>query len=80
MIGLLSAAALAFGLRRKRRLPAALLAALVTFIMLGASGCGKSAGLSNVTATPGTYTYVVTATDSAVPTITSSMTFKITVQ
>jgi hypothetical protein len=80
MIGLLSAAALAFGLWRKRRLPAALLAALVTFIILGASGCGKSAGLSNVTATPGTYTYVVTATDSAVASISSSMTFKVTVQ
>ncbi|MDE1160447.1 MAG: lamin tail domain-containing protein [Acidobacteriaceae bacterium] len=66
--------------RRRRRLPALMLIAIAGISTLGLSGCGKNAGLGNVNAAKGTYTFTLTATDSAVSTITSAVTLTVNVQ
>ena len=72
--------AAAFYLRGKRQLPSLLIALLATAMLLGGTACSKNAGLGNTSAAPGIYTYVVTATDSNVTTVTNSLTFTITVK
>lgn len=78
LLGGVFAALLAF-FGRRRLLPT-LLIVLATVAALGTTACGNNAGLQNVTAAPGTYTYVVTATDTNSSTINASLTFTITVQ
>ncbi|MES2394200.1 MAG: choice-of-anchor X domain-containing protein [Acidobacteriota bacterium] len=83
MIGLLSIASLGLltiGIFRRKHLPAALLVVLVSMMTLNTTACGKNGGLGNTSAAPGTYTYVVTATDSSTPLISASITFTVTVQ
>lgn len=79
-LGCICVVAAAFNLRNKRRLPSLLLAMLATAVLLGGSSCSANAGLGNTSAAPGIYTYVVTATDSNVTTVTNSLTFTITVK
>ncbi len=80
LISLLSIGAMTVGLWRRKHLPSAVLLALVTLLTLNTTACGKNAGLGNTAVAPGTYTYTITATDSAVTTITNSLTFTVTVQ
>jgi hypothetical protein len=79
-IGILSIGLLTVGIWRRKHLPSAALLALIMFVTLNTTACGKDAGLGNTAATPGTYTYTVTATDSNVSTVTSSLTLTVTVQ
>ncbi|WP_213806298.1 hypothetical protein [Granulicella sp. dw_53] len=80
LTGILSIGLLTVGVWRRKHLPSVVLLALVTPLMLNTTACGTNAGLGNTSAAPGTYTYVVTATDSNISTITNSLTFTITVQ
>lgn len=74
---------LAFGLRRRRRVFAALLGSILLVFFLGLSGCGGGGGY-NITSqgtTPGTYAVKVTGTmnDGGFGTFTTSATFNLTV-
>jgi len=80
IIGLISIALLTVGLWRRKHLPTIALLALVTLLTLNTTACGKNGGLGNTSATPGTYTYTVTATDSNLSTITNSLTLTVVVQ
>ena len=83
MTGLLfvsSLGLLTIAIFRRKHLPVALLVVLVSLLTLNTTACGTNAGLGNTSAAPGTYTYVVTATDSNTPLISSSITFVVTVQ
>jgi len=80
LISLLSIGLLTVVIWRRKYLPAAMLVALVTFLTLNTTACGTDAGLGNTGATPGTYTYTVTATDSNLSTITGSISFTVTVK
>jgi hypothetical protein len=79
-IGLLSIGLLTIGVWRRKHLVSAALFSLLLLVTLNTTACGKNAGLGNTAATPGTYTYVVTATDSSIATINNSLTFTVTVQ
>lgn len=65
---------------RRKYLPVASLAVLVSLLTLGSTGCGKNAGIGNTSAVAGTYTYTLTATDANISTITNSITFTVTVK
>ncbi|MBS1801126.1 MAG: hypothetical protein JSS95_15035 [Acidobacteria bacterium] len=78
-IGIVSIGVLTVGVWRRKHLPSAVLTALVLLLALNTTACGKNAGLGNTGAAPGTYTYLVTATDSNVSTVTNSITLTITV-
>ena len=62
---MLSLIVLGMGIWRRKQLPAALIAALLTLAVFNATGCATDAGLQNTGAAPGTYTFVVTAQDTA---------------
>lgn len=80
LLGLMSMGVLTVAVWRRRHLPSAVLVALVSVMAFNTTACGKNAGLGSTAATPGTYTYTVTATDSQLPSITQSMTFTVTVK
>ncbi|WP_089410350.1 choice-of-anchor X domain-containing protein [Granulicella rosea] len=80
LIGLLSIGLLTVGVWRRKHLVSAGLFAVLLLMTLNTTACGKNGGLGNTAAAPGTYTYVVTATDSNIATVTNSLTFTITVQ
>jgi hypothetical protein len=80
LMGVLSIGVLTIGVRRRKHLPSAMLVALVTLVAFNTTACGKDAGLGNTAATPGTYTYTVTATDSKLASITQSITFTVMVK
>jgi hypothetical protein len=80
LLSLLSIAVLSIGIWRRKQLPIAMLLAFITLLAFNTTGCGKDGGLQNTNAASGTYTYVVTATDSTVPTITSTINLKVIVQ
>jgi hypothetical protein len=80
MIGLLSIALLTVAVLRRKLLPLATLIALMTFMTVTATGCGKNGGIGNTNAAPGTYTYVITATDTKVASIKTSLTLTLIVQ
>ena len=78
MIG--SVLLLSLGLWRRKRLPGLLLLVVAMAATLNMTACGTDAGIGNTGATPGVYTYTVTATDSNLSTITTSMNITVTVQ
>jgi hypothetical protein len=78
-LGVVSIGLLTVGVWRRKHLPSVMLAVFVLFLALNTTACGKNAGLGNTGAAPGTYTYLVTATDSNVSTVNNSITFTITV-
>ena len=80
VISVLSIGLLTVGIRRRKHLLSTVLFALVMVLTLNITACGTNAGLGNTGATPGTYTYTVTATDSNVSTVTNSLIFTIVVQ
>jgi hypothetical protein len=80
LIGLASIVVLTVGVWRRKHLASALLMALVLMLALNTTACGTNAGLGNTGATPGTYTYLVTAADSNISTVNNSITFTITVK
>lgn len=84
ILGLLSFGVLGLGMRRRKSLgkslPMALLVALAIVMTLNTTACGKNGGLLGTSATSGAYTYVVTATDSNTPSVTSALTLNVNVQ
>ncbi len=81
VLAVLSIVPLAVVLRRRKRLLGMLMIAVSAILALGVSACGHvGPGLGGLQAQPGTYTYTVTATDSAISTVTQSVTFTVTVQ
>jgi hypothetical protein len=79
-IAILSVGLLAIGVYRRKHLVSAALFSLLLLVTLNTTACGKNAGLGNTAAAPGTYTYVVTATDSNIATISNSLTLTVKVQ
>jgi hypothetical protein len=80
LIVLLSIGLLTIGICQRKHLVSAVLFSLLLVVTLNTTACGKNAGLGNTGAAPGTYTYVVTATDANIATINNSLTFTVTVQ
>ena len=66
-------------LPRRRRRWGALLAALLTITMLGASGCSDNGAPSNINSVPGVYQLIITATNAA-GTVSHNATLNLTVQ
>jgi hypothetical protein len=85
--GLAFAAVLMFGIASRRRRWSAMLVLFFVVAVGGAIGCGGAGGgkllpvsPSTPATTKGSYTFTVSGTDSANPTITTSTSFTITVQ
>ena len=78
---LLATLPLLFVAPRGRRIVTAFLMLAGVGLMLNITGCGNPGnGLANLKAQPGTYTYTVTATDSALANVTQSITFTVNVR
>jgi hypothetical protein len=54
--------------------------ALISLLVMNTTACGKNAGLGNTGAAAGTYTYTITATDSNVSTVHTSLNLTVVVQ
>jgi hypothetical protein len=80
MLAILSAGILAFGTWKRRRLSSMGLLMVLVALTLNITACGTNAGLGNTGASPGTYTYTVTASDSNISTVTNSLILTINVQ
>jgi hypothetical protein len=80
ILGLFSMIMLSTTIWRRKRLAGLVLMGLLAVVTMNTTVCGTDGGLGNTGAAAGTYTYVVTATDSNISTITNSLTFTVTVQ
>ncbi len=80
MVDVLSIGILTFGIWRRKRITSVGLLMLVMVLTLNIAACGTDAGLGNTGATPGTYTYTVTASDSNISTVTNSLILTVNVQ
>jgi hypothetical protein len=80
MLGVLSIGILTFGIWRRKRVTSIGLLMLVMALILNIAACGTNAGLGNTGAAPGTYTYIVTASDSNISIVTNSLILTVNVQ
>jgi hypothetical protein len=80
MLGVMSIGLLSVAVWRRRRLPMAVMVALISLLVMNTTACGKNAGLGNTGAAAGTYTYTITATDSNVSTVLTSLNLTVVVQ